>query len=439
MGIACKFGGTSVASASQIEKVAEIIESHPGRRYIVVSAPGKRHADDQKVTDLLYLAQSTAKAGLLIDQVMERIESRFQDIIDDLGVNVDLKEDYDEIRAQLASQSEAYAASRGEYLNGKIIAAKLGATFVDPYDHIFLTRQQQLEEDKSYDALGQALEGKGRFVVPGFYGQGPNGEVLTFSRGGSDITGAIVARSIHAEVYENWTDVCGLLMADPRVVDDPRNIEEVSYTELRELSYMGAQVLHDEAIFPVRTMGIPVQIRNTNQPDHPGTRIVARVKHRVVPIVGLAGKEDFEIVYVSKTLMNKEVGFGRRLLEIFENRNISFEHLPSGIDSVSVVVSSQAMEGHRESIIEEIREQLRADEVKSFLGISLIAVVGAGMAYHPGIAATVCTALSDEGVNIRLIDQGASELNIIIAVENKDFRKAIRSIYGAFIKDAKEN
>jgi aspartate kinase len=434
MSIACKFGGSSVASSEQIQKVRGIVDANLDRRYIVVSAPGKRHDEDQKVTDLLYLAHETAKAGLSPSEIIAKIGSRYQEIVDGLNVKLDISKDLEEIQKEIGT-SRDYAASRGEYLNGKVISAVLGASFIDPIEHIFMDGQGNLEEEKTYKSLGSALSGEGRYVIPGFYASSPEGEVVTFSRGGSDITGAIVARSVQAEVYENWTDVCGLLMADPRVVDSPRNIEEVSYYELRELSYMGAQVLHDEAIFPVKSQGIPIHLRNTNEPEHPGTRIVDKVKYRAVPIVGLAGKKDFEIIYIQKTLMNKIIGFGRRLLGIFESHQISFEHLPSGIDNLSVVVSSDSISKHRDSVLADIRKTLDPDEVTCFEGIALIAVVGAGMAFHPGIAATVLKALADEGVNVRLMDQGASELSIIIGVENPDFDRALNSIYKAFIID----
>ena len=434
MALACKFGGSSVADANQIKKVKAIIDADPARRYIVVSAPGKRNSQDKKVTDLLYLAHETAKAGIDPCDILNLIHQRFKEIIAGLGLSLDLSADFKNITQNIGTESPDFAASRGEYLNGRVVASYLGATFVDPFDHIFIDDDNMLNEEKTYPSLARALEGEGLFLVPGFYGQGNDGKTKTFSRGGSDVTGSIVARAVRADKYENWTDVSGLLMADPRIVNNPRCIDEVSYTELRELSYMGAQVLHDEAIFPVRALGIPVQIRNTNQPEHPGTFIVSKVKHRVVPIVGIAGKEDFEIVYLQKALMNKEIGFGRKLLSIFESHRVSFEHLPSGIDSISVVVNSKDMAPCRQNILKDIKKILDADEITSFQGIALIAVVGAGMAFHPGIAATVFTALSQEGINVRLIDQGASELNIIIGVENPDFKGAINAIYKAFIK-----
>jgi aspartate kinase len=431
--LACKFGGSSVADADQILKVKKIVDSNPERKVIVVSAPGKRHAEDRKITDLLYLAHETAKNNIDPSEVIKLIEERFNEIISGLDIQLDLSKAFEIIRQEIGNESADYAASRGEFLNGILVAHALEANYIDPFDHIFFTEDHQLDEEKTYAALASKIDPKQRYVISGFYGRGHNGKVKTFSRGGSDITGAIAARAIKADKYENWTDVMGLLMADPRVVDHPRAIDEVSYTELRELSYMGAQVLHDEAIFPVRELGIPVQIRNTNAPDAKGTMIVPTVKHRVVPIVGIAGKENFDIFYIQKALMNKELGFGRRLLEIFESRRINFEHLPSGIDSVSVVVSSKEVDEQRGALKKDLQKILDADEITNFQGIALIAVVGAGMAYHPGVAATVFTALSKENINVRLIDQGASELNIIIGVENKDFSKAINSIYHAFI------
>lgn len=432
--LACKFGGSSVADAKQILKVKKIIESDERRRYIVVSAPGKRNDDDKKVTDLLYLAHETAKTGLDASEVLGLIQKRYQDIVSELNIQLDLTPHFDEIAKNIGHQSKDYAASRGEYLNGVLIAEALSATFINPAKTIFFKEEGRLNEEKTYDALTEAMAGKGKYVIPGFFGIDQNDRIKTFSRGGSDITGAIVARAMKVSSYENWTDVNGLLMADPRIVDNPLPIEEVSYTELRELSYMGAQVLHDEAIFPVREMGIPVHIRNTNAPEQKGTQIVSKVKHRATPIVGLAGKKDFEAFTLQKTLMNKEVGFGRRALEIFERHQVNFEHLPSGIDSLTIIVNSHDIEEHRESITQEIKQNLKVDELNIFRGIALVAVVGAGMAYHPGVAATVFTALSNEGINVRLIDQGAMELNIILGVEEKDFKKAIRSIYSAFIK-----
>ena len=431
MAIACKFGGSSVANAEQIKKVADIINSDANRRFIVVSAPGKRRPDDKKITDLLYLAHETAKNGISPTEVLKLIRDRYDEIISELNIDLDLTEAFQQINSVIGHESTDFAASRGEYLNGLVIAKYIGATFIDPFDHILIEADGQLNEGITYPSLSLALQGEGRYLVPGFYGRDTKGKVKTFSRGGSDISGAIVARAVNAVVYENWTDVSGLLMADPRVVDSPLAISEVSYTELRELSYMGAQVLHDEAIFPAKALGIPVHIKNTNEPSHPGTKIVAQAKHRAFPVVGIAGKKGFEIIYLQKTLMNKEVGFGRRLLGLFESRNINFEHLPSGIDSLSVVIKSEDLAPYRNGILEDIKTQLKVDEVNVFPNISLLAVVGTGMAYHPGVAATLFTSLADANINIRLIDQGASELTIIIGVQDDDFNGAINALYKA--------
>ena len=432
--IACKFGGSSVADARQIEKVKNIIQADSARRYIVVSAPGKRSPEDQKITDLLFLAWETAKNNLDPSSVITIIADRYQEIIKELGLSLNLNSELDEISQRLKEESPDYAASRGEYLNGILIAHYLGATFIDPASTIFIEHDGSLNEEKTYSALSQALSGDEIFLIPGFFGSDPKGRIKTFSRGGSDISGAIVARAIKADIYENWTDVNGLLMADPRIVDNPEPISEVSYNELRELSYMGANVLHDEAIFPVKKLNIPVHIKNTNSPEQPGTRIVAQAQHRVTPIIGLAGKKGFDAIFIQKTLMNKEIGFGRKLLEIFESNQLNFEHMPSGIDSISVIINQEELEPKKKQVLEEIRQNLKVDDLTTYEGIALIAVVGAGMAYHPGMAATVFSSLADEGINIRLIDQGASELNIIIGVEEADFDNAIKSIYRAFVK-----
>ena len=432
--ITCKFGGTSVADADQIRKIANIIDANDKRKFIVVSAPGKRSAEDQKVTDLFYLAAETSKKGVDAKPIMDIIKQRFDDIISGLGLTISFDDEIDNICTSLKDANNDYAASRGEYLNAKIVASFLNATFVDPTEHIFFGNGKKLNADRTYESLNASLQGEGRFVIPGFYGISENtGEIVTFSRGGSDVTGAVVARASKCELYENWTDVDGLLMADPRIVDNPLPIPEVSYKELRELSYMGAQVLHDEAIFPVRELGIPVHIKNTNAPESQGTKIVDKAGHRVTPIVGIAGKEDFEAFYIYKALMNKEIGFGRRLLEIFETNKVSFEHLPSGIDTVSVVVAKSEIDDKRESIIEDIRNQLKVDKIENIENLALIAVVGTGMAHHPGVAATLFKSLADEGINIRLIDQGVSEITIIIGVEMKDFKATVKAIYKAFV------
>lgn len=433
--IVCKFGGSSVATSEQFKKVKAIVEGDEKRKHIVVSAPGKRYPDDKKITDLFYLAHETVDAGLDIEPILKLITDRYQDIIQDLNLKMDISDEIKDIANKLAHESADYAASRGEYLNGKVMARYLGFDFVDPFLHIFFDSDGHMDCQKSYQSLSKALSDKKNSVIPGFYGQDPNGQVKTFSRGGSDITGAVVARAVNAIVYENWTDVNGLLMADPNVVKSPKVIHEVSYMELRELSYMGAKVLHDEAIFPVREKGIPVHIRNTNEPGCKGTRIVADVSQRPALIVGIAGRKDFEAFYMNKTLMNREVGFGRKLLAIFENHQVSFEHLPSGIDSISVIVKKENVDHCRELIIEDIHNILKVDQLQNFQELALLAIVGEGMAHHPGTAAHIFTALAESGINIRLIDQGASELNIIIGVNNQDYEKAVNVIYSKFLNN----
>ena len=433
--IACKFGGTSVATSDQIRKIASIVEANAERKFIIVSAPGKRSSEDQKVTDLFYLAAETSKKGIDATPILDIIKQRFDDIIKGLDLDLSIEDEVNEISAQLKGANKDYAASRGEYLNAKIIASFLNAEFVDPLENIFFSKDGTLMVEKTYASLKESMKSESRYVIPGFYGVSDSTEeVVTFSRGGSDITGAIIARSVEANLYENWTDVDGLLMTDPRIVDNPLPIPEVSYKELRELSYMGAQVLHDEAIFPVRELGIPVHIKNTNSPDSQGTRIVDHAEHRAIPIVGIAGKEDFEAFFIHKALMNKELGFGRKLLEIFESHGVSFEHFPSGIDTVSVVVSTAEVDNKRELILEDIKNHLKVDRVDSIRNLALIAVVGSGMAHHPGVAATLFSSMAAEGINIRLIDQGVSEITIIIGVEMKDFKTSVRAIYQAFIK-----
>lgn len=429
--IVCKFGGTSVATAEQLKKVKAIVDADSKRRFIVVSAPGKRDKEDQKITDLLYLAHETAVNQLDCGEILGLVKQRYDEILAGLSLDLDFSKEFAEIKEKMATESTEYAASRGEYLNGLLVAEYLKASYVDPADHILFNSEGHFDEEQSYDSLAKTLTSDGLYVISGFYGRGVKGEIKTFSRGGSDITGAIVARAVKAEVYENWTDVNGLLKADPRIVDQPEMIEKVSYMELRELSYMGAQVLHDEAIFPVRELGIPVHIRNTNNPSSSGTQIVADIGDRDNLIIGVAGRKDFESITISKALMNKEIGFGRKLLTIFENHCVSFEHLPSGIDTISVVVKSENIESCRDTVLEEIQTQLKVDSIQNFHNLAILAIVGAGMANHPGTAAKVLGALANSNINVRLIDQGASELNILIGVTNDDYEEALRQIYKA--------
>jgi len=435
MTIVCKFGGTSLATADQLRKVADIINSDPDRRIVVVSAPGKRTRDDKKITDLLYLSHSLAAQGLDPAPAFGVIRQRFMEIAAALDVT-EMDHWLGEIETHLATGAERdWVASRGEYLSGRLVARMLGATFVDAADTVAFGRDSRLDSDRTYAALARALSGTGRYVVPGFYGSDTaTGAIRCFSRGGSDITGAIVARAVGASVYENWTDVSGLLMADPRLVDNPKPIAEVTYREQRELSYMGATVLHDEAVFPVREAGIPIHIRNTNEPDAPGTRIVTNRDSSNSTIVGIAGRSGFTTLFTEKALMNTQLGYGRRMLEILEARGINYEHAPTSIDSMSVVVRDEEIDGKLEDIIRDISEIVKPDRIDVLNDLALIATVGQGMILRVGMAARLFTALSNAGVNIRMINQGASEINIIVGVASAHYERAVRAIYDAFVE-----
>jgi aspartate kinase len=432
----CKFGGTSVADAAQMLRVKAIVEADPGRRWVVPSAPGKRHGNDHKITDLLYLCHEHAKRGVAFGEVFELIASRYQQIVSELGLPLQLRDLLSEIRARISEGAGPdYCASRGEFVNGHIIAALLGYDFIDPAEIVLFDGRGAFMSEETNQAVQARLAQHERCVVSGFYGSKPDGTVKTFSRGGSDISGAIVARGVGADVYENWTDVAGLLMADPRIVKDPKKIELITYRELRELAYMGATVLHDEAIFPVRESGIPVNIRNTNDPEEPGTMIVRGNGSMPMTgeITGVAGRRGFSIIAIEKTLMNAEMGFGRRLLTVLESNGISFEHMPSGIDTLCLVVSSNELVGKVDKLVREIKLECRPDCVDVEHGIALIATVGRGMMHIPGMAAKVMGSLAHAKVNIRMIDQGSGELNIIVGVKEDDFEPAVRAIYDAFV------
>ncbi|MBR3954376.1 MAG: aspartate kinase [Clostridia bacterium] len=432
-----KFGGSSLADANQFRKVADIIKSDPDRRYVVASAPGKRDSHDVKVTDMLLQCFRLVRDKKSIDETFDKITERYNDIIRDLGIDFSLEEDLKAIKiAIIHHATQDYIASRGEYLNSKILANFLGFAFIDAEEGIFFDEKGLLDVERTDRELSRLLSYHEYAVVPGFYGSTPDGMVKTFSRGGSDVTGSIVARACHADLYENWTDVSGMLMADPRVVENPQPIPEITYRELRELSYMGATVLHDEAIFPVRKARIPINIRNTNCPDAPGTMIVHKASSNIVPtvITGIAGKKGITAIHVEKDMMNSELGFGRKVLEVLENHGVSFEHLPSGIDTMSVLVSADALGSHKGSITAEIVKTVNPDSIILIEGLCLIAVVGRGMVNTEGTAARVFTALANAKVNVRMIDQGSSEINIIVAVEEKDYRKTIEAIYKEFVK-----
>ncbi len=433
-----KFGGSSLADAAQFRRVGEIVRADSARRYVIASAPGKRTPDDIKVTDMLYRCYEMARAREDITDYFAKIAERYNAIIRDLGLNYDIAGELAYICDGINHHTgRDFAASRGEYLSSLILAKYLKYDFIDAESVIFFQENGSFDAEKTREELRKELKKHERAVIPGFYGVMPNGTIRTFSRGGSDITGSIVAEAAEAELYENWTDVSGCLMADPRIVENPRPIRTVTYRELRELSYMGASVLHEEAIFPVRAAGIPINIRNTNDADAPGTMIVAGTSEydAKTVITGIAGKKGFSVISVEKDLMNSEIGFARKMLDVLEDNGISFEHLPSGVDTMSVIVASGELEGRREKLIASINRACRPDSIVCEDGLALLAVVGRGMVKARGTAARVFDAISGAGVNIRMIDQGSSELNIIVGVEEKDFERALRAIYREFVKD----
>ncbi|MGI6167111.1 MAG: aspartate kinase [Eubacteriales bacterium] len=432
-----KFGGTSLADSAHFRRVASIIKSDPSRRFIVPSAPGKRFPTDTKITDLFYRCYEQIRSGESIDVTYGEIVARYNQIISDLGLDFDLSGEFEYIKnAMLHRSGRDYAASRGEYLCGLILAKYLGFSFIDAENVIFFKENGSFDEERTDAALRAELCKYKNAVIPGFYGSMPNGTIKTFPRGGSDITGAIVARAAEADLYENWTDVSGFMTADPRIVENPCIIETITYRELRELAYMGATVLHEDAIFPARHAGIPINIRNTNAPEDKGTMIVANApeydKKRI--ITGIAGKRGFSVITIIKDMMNTEIGFGRRVLEVLEENDLSFEHLPSGIDTMSVVLSTADIEGRRERLLTQISRATRPDSISIEDGLALIAVVGRGMIKSKGIAARIFSAISAADINIRMIDQGSCELNIIIGVDERDFENAQRAIYNEFFK-----
>lgn len=434
-----KFGGSSLADAAQFKKVADIILADKSRKFVVASAPGKRFKDDVKVTDMLYECYAKASKGGDIDDAFEAIKNRFNSIIADLGLNFDLSKEYEIIKnCFLGRAGRDYAASRGEYLNSKILAKYIGFDFLDAAEYIFFDESGKFNLDATTKALSKKLSEVEHAVIPGFYGSMPNDTIKTFSRGGSDITGSIVARAAKAELYENWTDVSGILVCDPRIVDNPNVIEIVTYRELRELAYMGFTVLHEDAIFPVRTAGIPINIRNTNQPEAAGTMIVAdagEVKSNLI-ITGIAGKKGFSVIHIEKDMMNSELGFGRKVLEALENCGVSFEHLPSGIDTMSIIVNTSELSGKQDEVIAAIRRAVSPDNVYIEDDLALIAVVGRGMKETRGTAGRIFSALAHAHVNVRMIDQGSSELNVIVGVHESDFELATKSVYEMFALSA---
>lgn len=434
--IVTKFGGSSLADAGQFVKVREILRRDERRRYVVPSAPGRRFAGDDKVTDLLYLCHRQAAAGEDYQDTLDCVAARYMDIAEELGLKVDIRAELDTINDHMAAGASAdYCASRGEYLNGLLMADFLGWRFLDPAKVICFDERGAFLAEETNRLMAERLQDGIPTVIPGFYGSMPDGAVHTFSRGGSDITGAIVARAVGAEVYENWTDVSGCLMTDPRIVKNPREIRSITYKELRELAYMGASVLHEDAMFPVQQARIPTNIRNTNQPDHPGTIISmdAPRDDEHPTITGIAGRKGFSVVNVEKAMMNSELGFGRKVLSVFEQNGISFEHLPTGIDSLCVVVSGEALEPVKEKVVREIEQASHPDGITVQENMSIIATVGRGMVHNCGTAARLFGAMSRAGINVRMIDQGSSELSIIVGVDDADYEATIQAIYSAFV------
>lgn len=431
-----KFGGTSLADANHFRQVAEIIKSDPTRRYIVASAPGKRKGSDTKVTDLLYKCYTIAVNEDDPTKVLNEIKARYNAIIDDLGIDLDLTPKYERLeQALLHNTGRDYIASRGEYLNAMVLAKYLGFDFIDAKKVIFFNEDGSFNAEKTNDVMREALAEHEYAVIPGFYGSMPNGTIKTFSRGGSDVTGSIVARAASATLYENWTDVSGFLMADPRIIDNPKPIKTITYKELRELSYMGATVLHEDAIFPVRYSKIPINIRNTNRPEDKGTFIVPETEDMGdYVITGIAGRTGFSSVTIEKAMMNTELGLGRKVLQVLEENNISFEHFPSGIDTMTVIVSTKSLAERRADVLAGICKNVNPENVFVEENMALLAVVGRGMVKAKGTAARIFTSLAKANVNIRMIDQGSSELNIIIGVDANDYITALNAIYNEFVK-----
>ena len=430
-----KFGGSSLASAEQFVKVGNIIHADDDRKFVVPSAPGKRFDKDTKVTDMLYACYALAERDNNFNAEIAQIEKRYQEIIDGLKLDLDLSSEFDRIIDNFKRKAGSnYAASRGEYLNGIIMANYLGYEFVDPAEAIRFNDAGVFDADATQELLSRRLEGVERAVIPGFYGAMEDGTVVTFSRGGSDITGSIVAKAIQADVYENWTDVSGFLIADPRIIENPEGIDTITYGELRELSYMGAGVLHEDAIFPVRKQGIPINIRNTNKPEDEGTWIVGNTcKKAKYTITGIAGKKGFASINIEKDMMNSEIGFGRKVLQVFEEYDISFEHMPSGIDTLNVMVHQSEFVDKEQNILSGITKAVNPDHIDIQSDLALIAVVGRCMKSQRGTVGRIFAALAHANVNVRMIDQGSSEQNVIIGVSNEDFETAIRAIYAIFV------
>ena len=435
-----KFGGSSLASAEQFKKVGNIIREEESRKYVVPSAPGKRFSEDTKVTDMLYKCYAEAEEGKNFDKQLKAIKERYNEIIKGLGLKLSLEEQFETIKKNFeAKAGKDYAASRGEYLNGIIMANYLGYQFVDAANVICFDENGEFDSEKTNEVCSEKLAATENAVIPGFYGAMPNGKVKTFSRGGSDVTGSIVARAIKADVYENWTDVSGFLAADPTKVKKPNPNKDITYMEQREMSYIGASVLHESAIFPVRKEGIPINIRNTNAPQDPGTMIVETTCNRPdCVITGIAGKKGFVSISIDKDMMNSEIGFGRKVLQVFEDNGISFEHMPSGIDTMTVFVHQDEFVEKEQKVLAQLHRAVNPDSIELESDLALIAVVGRGMKNNSGIAANIFSALAKAKINIKMIDQGSSELNIIIGVRNRYFEDAIKTIYSVFVPEEEQ-
>ena len=430
-----KFGGSSLASAGQFEKVGSIIRAEESRQYVIPSAPGKRFSGDVKVTDMLYACYAKAEKGEDFSRDLANIKARYEEIIEGLSLSLSLDEAFAVIEQNFkAKAGSQYAASRGEFLNGMIMADYLGFTFVDSAEVVRFYEDGTPDNETTNKLLRERLMDHPYAVIPGFYGADEKGVVHTFSRGGSDITGSLVARAVRADLYENWTDVSGCLVTDPRIVENPVPIDIITYRELRELSYMGASVLHEDAIFPVRSQGIPINIRNTNSPEDKGTMIVADTCTKSeYTITGIAGKKGFASVTIEKDMMNSEIGFGRKVLQVFEENNMSFEHMPSGIDTMTILIHETEFAEHEQKVLTGIQKAVHPDHVSLEADLALIAVVGRGMKSTRGTAGRIFSALAHAHVNVKMIDQGSSELNIIIGVENNDFETAVKAIYNIFV------
>lgn len=430
-----KFGGSSLASAEQFKKVNDIIRADKSRRYVVPSAPGKRFSGDTKVTDMLYACYRTAESGKEFANQLAEIKERYDEIIDGLGLTLSLEAEFQVIRENFSKKTgEDYAASRGEYLNGIVMANYLGFEFIDAAEVILFDEEGIFDGEKTNEVLSKRLESVETAVIPGFYGALPDGTIKTFSRGGSDLTGSIVAKAAKVDIYENWTDVSGFLIADPRIINNPKAIEAITYKELRELSYMGATVLHEDAIFPIREEGIPINIRNTNAPADKGTLIVeATCRHPKYTITGIAGKQGFASITIEKAMMNSEVGFCRKVLQVFEDNGISIEHMPSGIDTMTVFVHQSEFEEKEQAVLSGIHQAVNPDSLELESDLALIAIVGRGMRAKRGTSGRVFSALAHAHVNVKMIDQGSSELNIVVGVRNHDFENAIRALYDIFV------